>query len=371
MTASCDPARAALDGSILEWMREERWTRDDARFEKLALDVFAFQFAHCAPYRRFCEGRGGTPDSVVSWRDVPPVPTGAFKEMALRSFPEERTVKTFRTSGTSTRRRGELHLDSLTLYEASLLPSFRRFALAGLDATGGRPVIRVLTPSPEEAADSSLSHMFGRIVAEAAAEPSGFDVVDGELRVDALLAALQRASAAGSPVVVCGTAFAFVHLGDALAKRGDEIALPEGSRVMETGGFKGRSRELSRDALYTLIERSLGVPASHIVNQYGMTELGSQFYDSNLHDPGEPRRKLGPPWTRTLVIDPETRRPVMPGGVGTIVLYDLANTGSVFAIETADLGREIADGFEVLGREAGAEARGCSIAADELLGEAP
>jgi hypothetical protein len=110
-----------------------------------------------------------------------------------------------------------------------------------------------------------------------------------------------------------------------------------------------------------------------VVNQYGMTELGSQFYDSTLLDPDSPRRKLVPPWTRVRIVDPDSGRDVREGEVGQIVVHDLANTGSVAAIQTADLGRAIVDrqgewlGFDVLGREAGAEARGCSIATDTML----
>ena len=124
--------------------------------------------------------------------------------------------------------------------------------------------------------------------------------------------------------------------------------------MMETGGFKGRSREIVRGELHAWIEARLGVPASHIVNQYGMTELGSQFYDSILARPREPRRKIGPPWTRVRTLDPKSGLEAEPGGLGVLTIHDLANTGSVAAIATADLGRRIAldlatPGFEVVG----------------------
>jgi hypothetical protein len=144
---------------------------------------------------------------------------------------------------------------------------------------------------------------------------------------------------------------------------------------METGGSKGRARGLAPGELHAQLERALGVPTARIVNQYGMTELASQFYDSVLARPGEPRRKLGPPWARVRVVDPETGADARPGEIGSLAIYDLANTGSVLALQTADLGRSLRDGFELVGRELGrspgAEARGCSIAADELLGSAP
>jgi acyl-CoA synthetase (AMP-forming)/AMP-acid ligase II len=364
-----DPDRAVLDARVLAWMRESEPTGpgDEARFDALARELFAFQFGRCAPYRRFCEGRGRTPQRVSSWREIPAVPTGAFKELALRSFPPERECHAFRTSGTTTARRGVLHLDTLALYESSLLPSFRSHVLPDL-APGARTRLRVLAPAPDEAPDSSLSHMFGVVLAALGDAASGFDVHEGALQADPLLAALEGARADGVPVTLCGTAFAFVHLLDALASRGVRLPLPPGSRVMETGGFKGRSREMAPAALYAALEAVLGVPSARVVNQYGMTELGSQFYDSVLCQPDRPRRKLGPPWVRVRIVDPESAEEARPGAVGMIEVVDLANTGSVLAVATADLGRRVADGFVVLGRRSGAEARGCSIAADEMLG---
>jgi hypothetical protein len=359
-------SRAELDAALLEWMREPAWKHDDTRFARLALELFAHQFEHCAPYRRFCEARGRTPDRVDDWRRIPAVPTGAFKELALRSFPEQRCVHVFRTSGTSTRRRGELHLDTLELYEASLLPGFRRFLLPDLPARRPLATLLVLAPSPAEARDSSLSHMFGVAIRELGAEGSRFFVEQGRLQADALLRAL-RAAPSDLPLLLCGTSFAFVHLLDALEQRDTRLQLPVNARIMETGGFKGRSRAIPRPAFYRELESWLGVPVEYIVNQYGMTELASQFYDSVLSEPQAPRRKLGPPWARVRLVDAATDEDVGPDAAGSLVIYDLANTGSVLAIQTADVGRRVADGFEVMGREPGAEERGCSIAADELL----
>jgi hypothetical protein len=363
--------REALDARALEWMREGLWARDDERFEALAVALFAHQFEHCAAYRRFCQGRGRTPASLGSWREIPPVPTGAFKEVALRCFPAQRTVHTFRTSGTTQVGRGQLHLDTLAIYEASLLPSFQRFLLPDLTRERPEATLLVLAPSPAEARDSSLSHMFGVAIRELGAEGSRFFVERDSLLTDALLEALE-AAATDRPLLLCGTAFAFVHLLDALQQRGIRLELPASARLMETGGFKGRSRSLPRPALYAALEEQLGVPLDRIVNQYGMTELGSQFYDSVIREPDTPRRKLGPPWARVRIVDPETGEDSAPDAPGVIVVVDLANTGSVVAIQTADLGRSVGDGFEVIGREPGAEARGCSIAADLLLaGEPP
>jgi len=238
----------------------------------------------------------------------------------------------------------------------------------GMTELGSQFYDSVLAPSAGEAPDSSLSHMFAVALQEFGDPHSGFDVSGGELRCDSLCAALEGRAAEGAPILLGGTAFAFVHLLDDLARRRVRYRLPAGSRLMECGGFKGRSREVPRSELYAELEDALGIPIEHMVNQYGMTELGSQFYDSVLAQPEELRRKLGPPWARVAIVDPASGEAAAPGELGQIVVYDLANTGSVFAIQTADVGRTIGDGFEVLGREPGAEARGCSIAADAMLG---
>jgi hypothetical protein len=378
-----DPARTDLDARVLAWMAE--WAaapgaadaaRDEARFDSLARELFAFQVARCAPWAHFCERRGVTAGRIASWREIPPVPAAAFKELALRSFPPERERKLFRTSGSSAARRGELHLDTLVLYEASVVPSFVVHLLPELARGDGRGAarftLRILAPPPEEAPDSSLSHMFG--VLRRALAPhldpatSGFDVRGGALDLPPLLGALARSIETATPLLLCGTAFAFVHLVDALAAQGARLRLPAGSRVFETGGFKGRSRSLSRAALYAAIEAALGVPPERIVNQYGMTELASQFHDSVLRFPGAPRRKLGPPWARARIIDPLSGAEVAHGCTGVISIVDLASTATVCALQSEDLGRALDDGFEVLGRAEGSDARGCSIALDEMLG---
>ncbi|MFO0689346.1 MAG: hypothetical protein U0900_11620 [Myxococcota bacterium] len=379
-------ARAAIESALLAWMAEPDWRRDEPRFESLALALFRFQYAACEPYRRYADALGRTPGNVLQANAIPPVPTGAFKEFDLRCFPAERTVLTFRTSGTSTERRGALHLDTVALYEASLLASLRRCFLT--DLVGRRPTMRFLAPSPQDAPDSSLTHMFATLAAAEGSSHSGYDLTRDGLALDPLARAVGEARRAGAPIVLAGTSFAFVHFLDATDAgdaggtghargahaQADRWTLPPGSRVLETGGFKGRSREVPRERLRAALAARFGIPEHAILNQYGMTELGSQFYDSTLLDPDGPRRKLVPPWTRVRCVDPDTGLDVPTGEVGLIVIHDLANTGSVAAIQTADLGRLLPAasgpetiGFDVLGRAAGAEQRGCSIAVDAML----
>jgi Acyl-protein synthetase, LuxE len=175
-------------------------------------------------------------------------------------------------------------------------------------------------------------------------------------------------------VCVAATAFALVALLDALAERDLALALPPGSRVMETGGFKGRTRVVERAALYRETSARLGVPLASIVAEYGMTELSSQYYDAPASRARiEPRVKLAPPWLRPIVVGGDGQ-PLPDGVVGAIRHVDLENRGSVIAVETEDLGALAgpSTGFEqagliLLGREQGAELRGCSLDAESLL----
>ena len=337
----------------------------DADFDDLARRVSAHQCERNPAFARFCEARGVQPGSWSSWRDLPPVPARAFRERGLVSRGPAQAV--FRTSGTTGggTERGEHRVPDLSLYHASLLPNFEAHLLP--DGTG-LPMLSLI-PSPREVPDSSLSHMIGVVEAELASETRYFVDRDGRLDEHGLRSALGDAEGAGDPVLVVGTAFAFVHLLDALAKEGRRFRLPDGSRVMETGGFKGRSRTVPREELYAAIDSRLGIPPDRIVNEYGMTELLSQFYEPVLT--GGARLHHPPPWVRTRVADPATLEPLAPGCEGLLCHFDLANLGSVCCVLTEDLGVEPPEaeghGFRVLGRNPGAEPRGCSLAMDDLM----
>lgn len=340
----------------------------EEEFDRLARAVFAHQFACNPPYRAFCERRGVSPAAVAHWGEIPAVPTDAFKAAALVCGDPAEAAAVFRTSGTTAgpERRGTHYLPDLSLYDAALRAGFR----AHLLPDGARPRILSLIPRPEEMRDSSLSHMAGAVVADFGSGESGWYVSpEGGIDHEGLEDALQRAQAAGEPVCILGTAFALVHWLDALREAGTPHRLPQGSRLMDTGGFKGRSREVTREELYGAVEERLGIPHAGCVNEYGMTEMSSQFYDGVAGSASIPAERLhvGPPWVRTQATDPETLRPLPHGQTGVLRHFDLANLNSVMAIQTADLGITLPEGFRVLGRARGAEARGCSLAMDDLL----
>lgn len=344
-------------------------------FERLALRVFRWQYEANPVYRRFAAGRDRTLETVRSWTDVPAVPATAFKHLPLLSAPDGRVQRLFRTSGTSgaSSGRGVHRVPEMELYRASALPNMKAHLLAGLEP----PVsVLALLPSPEEVPDSSLSAMAAFATEAWGDEGSGWFVDPEEgVREQALWEALASAEERGRPVLLLGTAFSFVHALDAAAAEGRRYVLPAGTRVMETGGFKGRSRSVPRAELYAGIERRFGVSSPFVVNEYGMTELLSQFYEPVLrpecagHRPTglEDRWHVGPPWVRTRVLDPATLDPVPEGETGLLCHFDLANAGSVACVLTEDLGTRVEGGFRLRGRAEGAELRGCSLAVEEIV----
>jgi hypothetical protein len=343
---------------------------DDDAFNRIALRIFQFQYARNRPYAAFCERRDRTPESVAHWTYIPAVPTAAFKEVALVAGDPAEAEAVFRTSGTTQglEKRGSHHILDLALYHFALIPNFAGCVLPD----GAEMPMLSLVPSSTEMPDSSLAHMVGVVLERLGSRESGYYATASHGIDDARLAtALRTAVDGGTPVCLVGTSFAFVHCLDRMRERGERHALPPGSRIMDTGGYKGRSRELGEEEMRGLYGELLGIPASHCVNEYGMTEMCSQFYDSSLRDSvrgrDRTRRKLVPPWVRTRVVDPETLEPVSPGITGLLQHFDLANAASVSAIQTEDLGVAVDDGFQLLGRAPGATPRGCSIAMDLLL----
>jgi hypothetical protein len=346
---------------------------EPAGFEELALAAFAFQFERIAPYRRLCEGRGATPATVASWREVPPVPAAAFRSLALAAAP---AVEVFRSSGTSSGGSGGSGVSGVSgedgrsvhhqpypeLYRQAIDASFPRFCLP---PGGSTPLpILSLVPPRELVPDSSLSFMAEHVLARwggpesATAFARGVEVA----KARSWAAARQREK---RPGLVFTTALALAQWLDFLDRQDLRFRLPAGTVVFETGGFKGRTGEISRADLLDRLAQRLAVPSSAVVREYGMTELSSQCYTRALEG-GDPDLFVAPHWVRVRILNPETLAEAPAGVPGLLAIFDLANVGSAVHLLTEDLGVAEGDGFRLLGRAAGAALRGCSLTVEEL-----
>lgn len=326
------------EAEIRRFMRE---SGSEEEFNRLALRLFQVQRQLNPAYSRLVQNH----TAPIRWQEIPPVPTVAFKELEMTSLSKAERTHSFFSSGTTQQDRSR-HFHSalsISLYEESALAWFNQNFASVEDI---RWVF--LTPPVAQAPNSSLVHMFATI----AGQQSDAHFV-GELDSEgAWTLDLGRHLESDKPVALLGTAFLFVHLLDGLT---NPVRLPAGSWVLETGGYKGRSREVPKSALRRLITERLGIPGDRIFGEYGMSELSSQGYDR-----ADGRFRF-PHWARALIISPETGREAAVGEPGLIRIFDLANIWSVMAVQTEDIGIQHNDGIELCGRAPQIQARGCSL----------
>lgn len=334
---------------------------DDAAFNALALRLFAHQVRHNPAYARFCQSRGRTPATVRRWQDIPAVPVNGFKQLTLSCTPVEACERVFMTSGTTggEANRGRHYHPDLRVYDASMR---RHFA----DSAGPTPIrMAILFPDEAELPNSSLAHYLELCRRDFGLDGSRHCWTTGGMALDSQLEFLRGARRQQEPVALLGASYSFVHLMDALAGLDEDFRLPAGSWLLDTGGFKGRSREIPMEAFYAQLSHVFGVAREHCLNMYGMTELSTQCYDRG--NAILPSVKRGPHWMRTRAIDPLTGQSVPEGQPGILVHTDLANHNSVLSILTEDLGVIADGGFQLLGRAEGAEAKGCSLAVESFV----
>lgn len=347
------------------------WTlAADPVFNERALELFRLQFESVEALGRVARSRGTTPDTIHDWRLIPDLPAAAFKDFDVTWIPGGERVAIFQSSGTTgtLRSRHAHNALSLQVYETSLTAWFDWCVLDGPCVRGRRRIVS-LTPEGCAAPQSSLAHMASVVIRECGA-PGSCCVgrVDAEGGWHADLESVRSSILGGdvTPVILFGTAFSFVHLLDDLKAMGRTLVLPPGSRVMETGGYKGRSREMAKAELHRSLAAAFGILESAVVTEYGMSELSSQAYDRRHPDGGSSSKRRTfrfPPWARALVISPENGQEVPVGGMGMLRVIDLANVGSSLAVATGDMAIRHEDGFELIGRPSQSEPRGCSLTA--------
>lgn len=333
-------------------------------YEAFAADLAAFQFDANPHFRKLCEKRSVSPRDPFA--ALPPIPTDAFKRTRISCFPDTLTTQTFRTSGTTIGDRGSHAFRDVGTYDRGAVAFGRTMLFGGIKEP---PPVLVFGPSPSAAPDSSLTHMcdlFAKELGDRRVQDAFFMDGDGVFDLARFDEVVSRALVLETPVVVLGTSFSFVHLIDAIGD--DTLALPHGSRIMQTGGFKGKSRVVEAPELRRAMSRLFALEDAAIISEYGMTELSSQFYDERVEGHGRLYRE--PPWARVVPVDPETLVSVPDGDVGIARIEDLLNIDGVSILLTEDRVRRVPgfpQHFELLGRRPGAAPRGCSIAIDELF----
>ena len=317
---------------------EDLFGLQETGFVSRALQTFRLQYAGNPLYRQYADALGIQPDRVLTLPEIPFLPVSLFKTHPVRTgdFIPEIVFESSGTTGSVTSRHEVKHL---SVYRNSFDAGFRRFY---------GPVeewcVIGLLPAYLERSHSSLVLMVHELIGSSGHPDSGFYLYDH----DALHAVLQRLERQGQKTLLIGVTFALLDFAEKYA-----MSLRH-TVVMETGGMKGRRREITRSELHDYLKERLGVPSIHA--EYGMTELLSQAYS-----PGDGLFAC-PPWMRALVRREDDPLEVNLQGEGLLNIIDLANAWSCSFLATEDIGRIGPDGrFEVSGRADNSDIRGCSL----------
>jgi len=320
---------------------EEIFSVTDAQsFEKMALEIFRFQAHECPVYRQYINLLGIDPQEIDGILKIPFLPVSFFRDHLIISGGGE-PERIFLSSGTTGMQQSRHAVKSLALYDENLTRIFGLFY-----GDPSQYAIMGLLPSYLDREGSSLIYMVDRLIKLSGNDTGGFFLNDH----DALFRAIDRARSAGRQVLLIGVTFALLDVAERYPRDLSDLI------IMETGGMKGRRRELIREEVHEIIMKAFGVSPVH--SEYGMTELLSQAYSKGNG------LFMTPPWMKVLIRDSHdpSSHTAGAGASGGISIIDLANIWSCSFIATSDIGR-INDGnsFEVLGRFDNSDIRGCSL----------
>ncbi len=313
--------------------------QSETDFESVCLDVFRYQSQHCEVYRKFIELLGVKTEDVSQVRQIPFLPIRLFKDKKVygSNKPEELIFTSSSTTGTGVSKH---YLADMSLYEQSFRTGFEQFY-----GNPSRYTILALLPSYLEREGSSLIYMVEDLIRLSGKADSGF-YIHNHAELYAKLCELKETR---EPTLLIGVSFALLDFVEHYP-----ISFPE-LIVMETGGMKGRRKEIVREELHNILCKGVGVSTIH--SEYGMTECLSQAYSF-----GRGMYRC-PPWMKIYIRDIyDPLSPVSLGTTGGVNIIDLANLYSCSFIETQDLGKLCSNGsFEVLGRFDNSDIRGCNL----------
>lgn len=328
-------------------LRSEILAVDTSSFESLALKIFRFQVQYMPVYGSFVGLLGRQPDSITRIEDIPFLPVSFFKQHPVRSDKMSGQGKTFESSGTTGHDTSRHFVADLPLYEALSVRLFE--AIYGPLSNYH---ILALLPSYLERSNSSLVYMVKHFMKTAGSEHSGFYLDDFD-SLNTKLAELQNLPD-GRKVLLIGVTFALLDWAEQYVAQSRFRMDTSQLVVMETGGMKGRRKEMLRQEVHDSLRQTLGVASVH--SEYGMTELVSQAYSTGdgVFTSSDTIRVLIRDITDPLAVGLQRQT----GGINVV---DLGNLDSCAFIETADLGRINGQSFEVVGRLDNSDVRGCNL----------
>ena len=329
------------------------------QFDEYALQVFTYQYANNEVYRSFVDAHNVAPEDVKTWQDIPLVYNDVFKNELVSSFPAEQAIMYSITGGTtSLSQRGSIIRDewgrnlvftaNRVMTKSYLFPDFD---------DGARCRILILAPSPQVAPSMGMAVGMEQTKNTFGTEDSMFLLKRSGIDVKKLINALRESEQSGIPVALIGATSAFVYFFQACQRDGIAFDLPEGSRVCDGGGYRGRFGVVTREDYYEMVKKVLNIPVHYCVNTLGQAEVSTNLFDDAFYrfNKGlEPRKRSRPvpPWVRVRALSVEDLSPLPDGEIGLLAHWDLGNVSTVMGIMTDNLGYTSHEGTacEIVGR---------------------
>lgn len=342
-----------LDNRIADFISSGIDNQNENLFNELALKEFEYQYYANEVYQGFCKKLDVKPGPIDGWEEIPIVPSRAFKDHIIASFPIDKLELAYMTGGTmDAQKRGKIYRDKRAVdlvFKANTLMT-KSFLFPDVE----KMKILLMSPSPKTVPLMGMAIGLEQTRLNFGTEDSMYLITPKGLRIKELFDCLRNAEKTGEPLALIGATSGFVYFFNACRKEKIKFNLPYSSRICDGGGYSGRFGECSKEEYFQKCYEILGISKEFCVNTYGTGESSTNYFDNVLRNKvlgvEESRSKTSPPWARTIIVDVKSFKKIPKGEVGLIRHYDLTNRAMIFGVQTDNLGYETDNGFEIIGR---------------------
>lgn len=342
------------DKGVLQYVAGGIGHRDEERFNELALRAFELQYRTKRSYRRYCRRKDISAGTADHWQQIPAVSSFAFRKLLDVTLPAQRAEEIYVESGIVEllRKRGPFFPDQRLRAVMTAGNSLLEKAYVFPDVERIRMLFMV--PVPEMAPGMVMASGLARMRERFGTGDSRFLISFKGLDLRALVSALRNAEKTGTPLALLGATWGFDYFLDACREQGIRFSLPQGSRIVDSGGYVGRYMKCTKEEFLQKCGEILGIKEDHCINALWLCESSTVYFDNVLRNTlsgvRRARQKEIPAWCRTVVVDPVNFQLLPKGQTGLLRHYDLTNRGLAIAVQTDKMGYETENGFEVVGK---------------------
>lgn len=342
------------DEDVIEFINQGIETKDERRFNELALKAFEIQYESGEAYRTYCRSLNASPETINSWEDIPAVSSFAFRKMLLTSYSSTKAEKVQMRS-----RVAELRHKRGPFFPDRDVRMLMASANHLLEKTYVFPDVEMITmllmvPLPSMAPGMVMASGLEQIRRRFGTDESRFLISFRGLDLKKLLSALRHSEETGQPVALLGATWGFDYFLDSCKREGIRFCLPSGSRIVDSGGYVGRYVKCTKEEFFGKCTEVLGIGEDHCINALWLCESSTVYFDNILSNSlsgiRRERYKEIPPWSKTIVVDPLDFRRLPKGKMGLLRHCDLTNRAMAIVVQTDKMGFETEGGFEVVGK---------------------